>query len=781
MDVLSVEEAWAVAKEIFGDAYIYDNASSYYSSVAQLMQAQGWTAVTKGSDVLYYTRPAQKALASGVKAYTEVAEVTSVTVAESGAVTGATATTTGVGVTVAEGAIGCAAAACLGYNVGNKIYEVNPEWWDGLLSEVNEWTVENVPEGGVNAIVTVLEGVDTVLTFPSSLIERIKSYSIETGVYEIESDIEYNVPTSDGITTLTFGAISPAYAQRSLQETIKYHASTDEYDIMARKYLNLLLNHITTIYPEVIQLVEESGIEYNVIASQANFSGDAAIIFFAFYNIDSQQNVTYRKASNYEGYFFTSSFSASNPYFTVAVYQYVKDNFFNPTYVSTKYTSGSNSINVGAVYYTYGDHKLLSLNNINATSISEKSEVNGTSKQDNATYPSVNTPISETYPDWWNRRQTISNGEGSNTDWLPISIPSTDPDTLGNSQTQEQAQSGKNTDKENNPNIKVTDSSGISDTDNNPNSTDTGNTPIVLPSTSIFGIAGVYNPTLKQIKSFTSWLWSENPITQLQQMFSNPMNAIIGLHLIYVTPSTSNEKTIGVGYLDSGVPSKVVSEQYVTIDCGTINIPSYYNNVNDWNPYTKISCYLPFIGIVKLNTDDLMSSDGNFSQLNITYKVDVLTGACLAMLKVRRGSSDAVLYQYNGSCSVQLPLTSGNYGGIIASLITTAVGVVSGFAPLAVGGAMGLTHPKADIQRSGQLGANVGAMGIKKPYLIIERPYSKYAGSYAKHIGYPSNNTIKLSACSGFTRIKSTDVNNINTTEEERKIILNLLTDGIYI
>ena len=259
------------------------------------------------------------------------------------------------------------------------------------------------------------------------------------------------------------------------------------------------------------------------------------------------------------------------------------------------------------------------------------------------------------------------------------------------------------------------------------------------------------------------------------------MNAIIGLHLIYATPSTSAEKSIGVGYLDSGVLSKVVSEQYVTIDCGSVSIPSYYNNVNDWSPYTKISCYLPFIGIVKLNTDDLMSSDGNISQLNITYKVDVLTGACLAMLKVKRGSSDAILYQYNGSCSVQLPLTSGNYGGIIASLITTAVGVVSGFTPLAIGGAMSLTHPKADIQRSGQLGANVGAMGIKKPYLIIERPYSKYASSYAKHVGYPSNNTLKLSACHGFTRVKSTDVNNINTTEEERKMILDLLTSGIYI
>ena len=181
MEVLSVSEAWAVAKEIVGSAEIIGSSTSYYGNVAQLMQANGWTAVTKGSEVLYYTRPAQVAIESGVKAYTEVATVSDVAVAESGAVTSATATTTGIGVTVAKSAIAGAAAACFGYNVGTKIYDSNPEFWDGLLNEVNEWTVENVPEGGVNAIVSVLNGIDTVLTLPESLLSRIKAYSINAG------------------------------------------------------------------------------------------------------------------------------------------------------------------------------------------------------------------------------------------------------------------------------------------------------------------------------------------------------------------------------------------------------------------------------------------------------------------------------------------------------------------------------------------------------------------------------------------------------------------------
>ena len=768
MDVLSVEEAWAVAKGIVGNAELIGSSTSYYGSVAQLMQANGWTAVTKGSEVLYYTRPAQIAIESGVKTYTEVASVSNVVTAESGAVTSATATTTGIGVSVAESAIAGAAAACFGYNVGTKIYEQNPEWWDGALETTNKWIVDNVPENGVTAMVTVLNGIDTVLSFPSDLINELKAYSINTGVYDsstvinVPTDVYNPISVSNG--GFTFGLFSSFFEKAmtcfgtALDESVKDYARI----------------HLKEIYNTDLAIANSKG--YNAFNVSFRTEGSYLTISFSLFKarnvVQVPDPVSLHQGSGIYGDWIIVRETGYRDFWQVNSDSHYKtaqdENTSTDVYIGYK---------VGTVG---GANALLNVSSYNASSADT---VAGTTKQEDATYPSANTPISDTYPDWWKNVIPVSNGENGIIDYIPMSITDKDVKDLGDDQTQEQAQSGTNTNPKDNTNIKVKEDkdSGNDDKITNPDSTDTGNTPLVLPSTSIFGIAGVYNPTLDQIKAFTGWLWSENPITQLQQMFSNPMNAIIGLHLIYATPSTSAEKSIGVGYLDSGVLSKVVSEQYVTIDCGSVTIPSYYNNVNDWNPYTKISCYLPFIGIVKLNTDDLMSSNGNLSQLNITYKVDVLTGACLAMLKVKRGSSDAILYQYNGSCSVQLPLTSGNYGGIIASLITTGVGVVSGVTPLAIGGAMSLTHPKSEIQRSGQLGANVGAMGIKKPYLIIERPYSKYASSYAKHIGYPSNNTIKLSSCHGFTRVKSTDVNNINTTEEERKMVLNLLTSGIYI
>lgn len=763
MDVLSVEEAWAVAKGIVGNAELIGSSTSYYGSVAQLMQANGWTAVTKGSEVLYYTRPAQIAIESGVKTYTEVASVSNVVTAESGAVTSATATTTGLGVSVAESAIAGAAAACFGYNVGTKIYEKNQEWWDGALETTNKWIVDNVPENGVTAMVTVLNGIDTVLSFPSDLMDELKAYSINTGVYDSSAIIDVPTETS-GEVSVTNGGISFGLFSAFFEKAMGSYGTW-----LNKSVIDYARKQLPDIYNDTLNTAKAKN--YDAFGFNFYSSSKSELqIGVQLYKATNTVGVGGRGSGKYGDWISTGA----TGYWTT---WWMYSDWYRKSY--EHFDSGIDLI-IGYKEFSNSNVSTFQTCSYNATI---GSNVPGTTKQEDATYPSANTPISDTYPDWWKNVVPVSNGENGIIKYIPVSITDKDVKDLGDDQTQEQAQSGTNTNPKDNTNIKVKVDidSGNDDKITNPDSTDTGDTPILPPSTSIFGIAGVYNPTLEQIKSFTSWLWSENPITQLQQMFSNPMNAIIGLHLIYATPSTSAEKSIGVGYLDSGVLSKVVSEQYVTIDCGSVSIPSYYNNVNDWSPYTKISCYLPFIGIVKLNTDDLMSSDGNISQLNITYKVDVLTGACLAMLKVKRGSSDAILYQYNGSCSVQLPLTSGNYGGIIASLITTAVGVVSGFTPLAIGGAMSLTHPKADVQRSGQLGANVGAMGIKKPYLIIERPYSKYASSYAKHVGYPSNNTLKLSACHGFTRVKSTDVNNINTTEEERKMILDLLTSGIYI
>ena len=94
------------------------------------------------------------------------------------------------------------------------------------------------------------------------------------------------------------------------------------------------------------------------------------------------------------------------------------------------------------------------------------------------------------------------------------------------------------------------------------------------------------------------------------------MDAIIGLHKIYATPSRGSDDTIVVGTIDSNVTSRTVNNQYITIDCGTQELGLYYGNVYDYTPFTQVQCYLPFIGIVNLDTNEVMCS-----RINIKYNI----------------------------------------------------------------------------------------------------------------------------------------------------------------
>lgn len=320
----------------------------------------------------------------------------------------------------------------------------------------------------------------------------------------------------------------------------------------------------------------------------------------------------------------------------------------------------------------------------------------------------------------------------------------------------------------------------------NPTETGTGESaplvPIAGTSTALWS---VYNPTKSQIDSFGAWLWTDNVIQQFIQLLNNPMEGIITLHKVFATPVISGTGTIVVGRLDSGVGSNLVAQQYVTVDCGSVRLDEYFGNVFDYSPHTTISLYLPFIGFVPLNVDDVMRST-----ISITYGVDVFTGACLATVNVDRDGNSVGLYQYSGVASVEYPLTGAQHGGLVNGLLgvaggvagialaSTGVGVVAGASAIAGG----LTNAaKTSNARSGGFSGNAGAMGVKIPYLIIERPITKVANTFDVLNGYPTNHDCRLGDCSGNVIVKYVHVDGINATEQELAQIETMLKSGVVV
>ena len=410
---------------------------------------------------------------------------------------------------------------------------------------------------------------------------------------------------------------------------------------------------------------------------------------------------------------------------------------------------------------------------------SSSSGIPGVEKQPDATYPTKGTPVTTTYPNWGADKGKVPIKDGEKV-VLPLKLPKPDEGT----KPQPEAQKG--TYPEPDPYI-----DDLIDGDGMPSppvpTGDTGDTPtppIPAVGAEATGFVAIYNPTQKQLSDFSRYLWSNEFLDNFIKLFANPMDAIIGLHMIYATPSRGADAEIVCGYAHSRVISKTVNKQYIELDCGSIKVNRYFGNILDYSPYTTLQAYLPFVGIVDLDVNEIMGGT-----LNIKYRIDVLTGSCLARLKATRGEYSAELYNFAGNCAVQLPISGGSYSGIIANAIGVAgsigatIATGGALAPVLVGSAASsAVNSHVNVSHSGSLGSNAGALGIMKPYLIITRPKPAEADNYSKFYGIPSNKTVRLSSCSGYTKVKDIHLEHISrATDDELNEIESLLKTGVII
>lgn len=317
-----------------------------------------------------------------------------------------------------------------------------------------------------------------------------------------------------------------------------------------------------------------------------------------------------------------------------------------------------------------------------------------------------------------------------------------------------------------------------------------GTTPAVVAPTvsgSALSMFVVHAPTDAEVASLSTYLWTPDFFTNISKIMQDPMSCIISLHQIYCAPSTNGTGNIKLGYLDSGVSAAIVSNQYVDIDCGYVTVPKYYGNAMDNDPYTSVQIYLPFIGFAQLSNAEVMGA-----KVYCKYVVDVFTGSCIAALKVVRDNLSATLYQYGGTCGVQLPITGSNFSGVISSLAGITAGAIGAIATggvggLAIGGmvsgaanaASKATSTSVSINRGGGFGSNIGAMGIKVPYIIITRKIAH--GSTVQPYGLMDNTYRKLSECNGYVQIKEVNISGIKATKSELVEIESLLKEGVII
>lgn len=316
-----------------------------------------------------------------------------------------------------------------------------------------------------------------------------------------------------------------------------------------------------------------------------------------------------------------------------------------------------------------------------------------------------------------------------------------------------------------------------------------------LPSLDISDLGGVniYKVSAQQVTALFAFLQTTEPTAAILKWITNPIQGIISLHILPYPILGKGADIIRILGLPIANTSATLVKQFQEWNLGGVLVPYGFDNTFlDYEPYSKCSIYLPFIGIRPLDMDEVVGQS-----VNVTYQFDNVSGACIAFVTV----NGAVRYSFTGSCAVGIPINQQNWGqtyiaaamsaaGALAGGIggaVSAVGNGAGKLGAVVGGVAGAIQgsggigalDKPTISRSGSISGAGAALGVPYPYIIIERPTKASAANPAPVTGLVSGRTLPLGSLSGYNIIEHVHLHGIAATGEELQEIERLLYEGV--
>ena len=271
-------------------------------------------------------------------------------------------------------------------------------------------------------------------------------------------------------------------------------------------------------------------------------------------------------------------------------------------------------------------------------------------------------------------------------------------------------------------------------------------------------------------------------------MYTNPLDGIITLHWMPVNTSSTVIGSITIGNFSTSVATDVITNQYVEYSLGSLTVPEYWGNYLDYDA-TRLQLFLPYIGSVNLNPDEVMRKD-----LRIKYNIDLLTGTCVAIVYTY---NDTIIFTGSGNMAIELPLSSVTFANTTSAFLSASSGLASSalmmsmaaspgalpavMASSAVSTAVSIMSAKPNYSKSGYVGSCAGAMSTQYAYLLISRPAQCVPQNNNEFSGYPLYSTVQLSTCSGFTKVDQINLSNCTATDNEKNMIVNILKEGVLI
>ena len=303
----------------------------------------------------------------------------------------------------------------------------------------------------------------------------------------------------------------------------------------------------------------------------------------------------------------------------------------------------------------------------------------------------------------------------------------------------------------------------------------------VLPSTGMFYC---YNPTQLEAREFVEFMLSTGfDIDSLKKLFADPADYVIDFVAVPVKPLVTPDKyNVKIGSVATGVGMHMVTSQFVTVDCGSIDVTPQYNNYLDYAPHSSMRVFLPYIGSVDVDIDMVMGGS-----LSIKYNFDVLTGACVATLTASRTAHgvtlNSVIGEYSGNAIMHLPIRARSWDTSIGQLAATTASLLSGnvvgAAAGGVGIATGIAKPK--ITGGGSVSGCSGFLGSQTPYATFTIPRAATSNDYKRVSGGAGGFYALLNTVHGYTVVKDLHIDDAPFTAEELNELYDILKGGVYL
>lgn len=299
-----------------------------------------------------------------------------------------------------------------------------------------------------------------------------------------------------------------------------------------------------------------------------------------------------------------------------------------------------------------------------------------------------------------------------------------------------------------------------------------------------------------QMQSFYSEVW-DTDLTDFVKgaftgIYSNLISNVVSLKFMPTTAEnlggTGDASPVILGFktYDTLTVQTIGNTTAPIVNIGSYKFAKEYNSFADYAPYTDVKLYLPFVGIVPIDTNLFMGSGGGeTATLNIKAQYDLQSGLITYFLLRNKTMISSV----SGHMAVEVPISLQSGLDTFSTISRNFSGKVWEFAMEgAKGNPIGMISEVAQGSATAppqttfaSTGGDGSFYAHPKCMIMIKHPQYNRPKNYSHVVGFPAYVTKKVSDLQGFNIVQNPVIPLADgMTGAEHDMIVTAMQSGLY-